>query len=415
MKIPLSVAMIGVRGLPATDGGAEKGAEGLSLALARRGHQVTVYGRSGYCDRGLRYYNGVRQIPLTQVDTKHLEAVSHTALATAHALARRREYDLIHFHATGPSLFCWFPVLNGVPTVGTIQGLDWKREKWGTVARTVLRLGARVASTVPDETIVVSRVLQSLVRQAYGRESHYIPNGVELPERSSAGDLQTLVRKPYILFLGRLVPEKQVHVLLSAFAKVSKDVQLIIAGSPSHSDEYAAEIRQMAATDRRVTFVGSRYGAEKVWLLRNAAVFVQPSTIEGLPIALLEALACDQLTIVSDIPENVEAITVGQNQHGLVFRTRDGDDLALKVQQALDPEFAARHRVPSVGRLVREQYSWDCIAEQTEAVYCLALDRRRENGRLARAIPRLARVDNGSGLSASFSERNMREPGESTA
>src|SRR5581483_6171424 len=236
---PLSIAMIGVRGLPASDGGAEKGAEGLSIALARRGHRVTVYGRRGYCDASLLAYEGVRQIPLGQVNTKHLEAITHTAWATVHALSRRDDdYDLIHFHATGPSLLSWAPVLRGIPTVGTIQGLDWKREKWGPVAKTALRLAARAAATVPDETIVVSRVLQDAIKRAYGRESHYIPNGVELPDSPAATGVEGVDDRPFVLYLGRLVPEKQVHLLIDAFARVGGDVQLVIAGSSSHSNGY---------------------------------------------------------------------------------------------------------------------------------------------------------------------------------
>lgn len=351
------------------------------MALARRGHRVIVYGRRGYCDPHLLAYHGVRQIPLRQINTKHLEAITHTAWATTHALARRSEYDLIHFHATGPALLSWLPVVSGVPTVATIQGLDWKREKWGRTAKMTLRLAARVAATVPDETIVVSQVLRRLIRDVYGRESHYIPNGVELPDTISESGIEGIDDRPFILFLGRLVPEKQVHVLIDSFARVNADVQLVIAGSSSHSDSYVEELRRTAAPDARIRFVGSRYGAEKSWLLRNAAVFVQPSTIEGLPIALLEALACDRLTIVSDIPENVETVTLGDRPHGLVFRTGDSEDLAEKLNRSLLPHSAGT-RMPGVGDLVRERYDWDRIAAATELVYLRALARRGRRGRV---------------------------------
>jgi glycosyltransferase involved in cell wall biosynthesis len=378
----ISVAMIGTRGLPASDGGAEKGVEGLALALARRGHSVTVYGRLGYCDSRLRTYKGVRQIPLGQIRTKHLEAITHTALATAHALVVDRSYDVIHFHATGPALLSLVPRSLDIPTVATIQGMDWKREKWGRAAKSVLRLAARVASTVPDETIVVSRVLQELVQEAYGQQTHYIPNGVELPESTALGGFEGIGEVPFVLFLARLVPEKQVHVLIDAFKRVRGDVQLVIAGSSSHSNAYAVQIHELAARDPRIKVVGSRYGAEKAWLLRNAAVFVQPSTIEGLPIALLEALSCDRLTVVSDIPENVETVTLQDRPHGLVFRTGDAVDLAEKIQQALTSGHGAQLRTPGVGDLVRERYDWDRIAEQTENVYRRAVDKRRR-----RSIP----------------------------
>ena len=368
--------MIGTRGLPASDGGVEMAVEALSRELVKRGHRVTVYGRRGYCDPSLRLHEGIHQIPLAQANTKHLEAISHTALATGHALARG-DYDLVHFHATGPSLLSWLPQIKGIPTLVTIQGMDWKREKWGPAARQILRLAALVASTIPDETVVVSRVLQRLLLDNYGRESHFIPNGVDLTGLTDSRPVERLGMRPFALFLGRIVPEKQVHLLIEAFSRLPGDFQLAIAGSGTHSDEYVEIVRRLAAADERVVLLGSRYGAEKAWLLRHATVFVQPSTIEGLPIALLEALACDQFTIVSDIPENIEAVTLEDDEpYGLVFRTGDVDDLAQKLGQALAPSSSLLADTPPVGTLVRKRYDWESLTEQTELVYRQALTRR---------------------------------------
>jgi glycosyltransferase involved in cell wall biosynthesis len=367
--------MIGTRGLPASDGGVEIAVEALSRELVKRGHRVTVYGRRGYCDPRLRLHEGIRQVPLPQINTKHLEAISHTALATSHALLSGGN-DLVHFHATGPSLLSWLPHLKRIPSVVTIQGMDWKREKWGASATNVLRFAARVASTVPDETIVVSRVLQKQLTKSYGRESHYVPNGVDLTGMTEAQPVEGLGDRPFALFLGRIVPEKQVHLLIEAFSRLQGDFQLAIAGSSSHSDEYVQTVRQLAAADQRVVLLGSRYGAEKAWLLENSTVFVQPSTIEGLPIALLEALACDCFTIVSDIPENVEAVTLRDDvPYGLVFRTGDVEDLTQKLGQALLPGSRLAGDTPPAGQLVRERYDWERIAEQTELVYRGALAR----------------------------------------
>lgn len=350
--------------------------EALSRELARRGHSVTVYGRRGYCDPNLPLHEGIHQIPLAQVNTKHLEAISHTTLATSHALTCG-DYDLVHFHATGPSLLSWMPQLKGTSTVATIQGMDWKREKWGLAARSVLRVAAKAAATIPDETIVVSRVLQGLLKENYGRESHYIPNGVDLTTMTGSQAVDGLGERPFALFLGRIVPEKQVHLLIEAFSLLQGDFQLAIAGSGTHSDEYVETVRRLAAADERVVLLGSRYGPEKAWLLKHATVFVQPSTIEGLPIALLEALACDQFTIVSDIPENVEAVTVEDDQpYGLVFRTGDVQDLAQKLGEVLSPASRLPGDTPPVGGLVRERYDWKHLTDKTELVYQQALARR---------------------------------------
>jgi glycosyltransferase involved in cell wall biosynthesis len=361
--------MIGTRGLPATDGGVEMAVEALSRELARRGHHVTVYGRRPYCDPDLRWHEGIHQIPAPAANTKHLEAISHTALAAGHCLTTSH-YDLVHFHAIGPSLLSWLPKLRRLPTVATIHACDWKREKWGVVAKSVLRAGVRVAATAPDKTITVSYVLRDMLQKTYGRQPRYIPNGVYLSAMRETLPIEGIGNRPFVLFLGRLVPEKQVHILIQAFTRLQGDFQLVIAGSSSHSDEYVDKVTQLAAADDRVMMIGSRYGAEKAWLLRNAAVFVQPSTLEGQPIALLEALACDRFTIVSDIPENVAVVTLGDDEpFGLIFRAGDVDDLARKLELALSPGSRLLSDTPGCGQLVQDRYDWARIAGETEAVY----------------------------------------------
>ena len=344
----LSIAMVGARGLPATDGGVETAVEALSRELAKRGHRVTVYGRRPYCDPSLEERDGVRQVALPVIDTKHLEAISHTVLASGHCAARGG-YDVVHFHAVGPSLLSWLPRLRRQATVATVHACDWKREKWGAVARGVLRTGALVASTVPHETIVVSQALRRLLMEEHGRETRYIPNGVDLPRSAEARPIEGVGSRPFALFLGRIVPEKQVHLLIEAFSRMQGDFELLIAGGTSHSDDYLRTVEQLAGDDDRVTMLGPRHGAEKAWLLQNAAVFVQPSTLEGQPIALLEALSCERATIVSDIPEHLEVVGPdGADTGSLVFRTGDAGDLARKLE-------ARAERGPAVGPAVRDR------------------------------------------------------------
>jgi glycosyltransferase involved in cell wall biosynthesis len=368
----LSIAMVGARGLPATDGGIEMAVEALSRELVKRGHRVTVYGRRPYCDPSLDEQDGVRQVSLPVVDTKHLEAISHTVLASGHCAARGG-YDVVHFHAVGPSLLSWLPRLRRQATVATVHACDWKREKWGAIARGVLRTGALVASTVPHETIVVSQTLRQLLLEEHGRETRYIPNGVDLPRSTEARPIEGVGSRPFALFLGRIVPEKQVHLLVEAFSRVRGDFELLIAGGTSHSDGYLRSVERLADGDDRVTMLGSRHGAEKAWLLQNAAVFVQPSTLEGQPIALLEALSCERPTIVSDIPEHLEVVGSGDGDaRSLVFRTGDIGDLTRTLELALSAGTQAGGP-PRSGELVREHYDWARIAGETESVYAQAV------------------------------------------
>jgi len=361
--------MIGTRGLPASYGGGEMAVEALSRELVKRGHKITVYGRSAYCDSQLRELAGIEHIPLPQINTKHLEAISHTVLSTAHAIARR-DYDVIHFHATGPTMLSLATASLRIPTVATIHGLDWQREKWGTAARQALRVATRVTATVPNRTIAVSRELAHYLDAHYATTTSYIPNGVSLTGLDEVLPVEGLRAGRFVLLLGRIVPEKQAHVLIRAFRMVEGDYRLAIVGPSSHSDSYVNEVKQLAKQDERVLLLGPRYGPEKAWLLRNAAVFVQPSTLEGLPLALLEALALDQFTIVSDIPGNVEAVTlVGDQPYGLVFRVGDVNDLAVKLTLALSPDSHLSRHTTRVGHLVRERYDWARVARETELVY----------------------------------------------
>jgi glycosyltransferase involved in cell wall biosynthesis len=378
----LTIAMIGTRGLPSSYGGVEVAVEALSRELVRRGHRVSVYGRSAYCDPRVRELDGVEQIPLPQINTKHLEAISHTVLATCHAVSRRR-FDVIHFHATGPAMLSVLTRACKVPTVATIHGLDWRREKWGAVARGSLRVAARIAATVPDRTIAVSSELARSLSSRYETSAAYIPNGVHLDGLDEQLAIDGLQPGRFILQLGRIVPEKQAHVSIRAFKEVDGDYRLAIAGPSSNSDAYLREVEELAEQDERVCMLGPRYGPEKAWLLRNAAAYVQPSTLEGLPITLLEALALDQLTIVSDIPENMEAVTFADEPpYGLVFRAGDVEDLTHKLTLALSRSSRLPADTPGIGRRVRERYDWERVADETEAVYRRALARGEREAEL---------------------------------
>jgi glycosyltransferase involved in cell wall biosynthesis len=364
---PLRIAMIGLRGVPATYGGVERAVEELAAHLAVRGHDITVYARAAYSEPGRTTHRGVRIKRLPQINTKHLEAASHTVLSLLHALGSRR-FDVIHLHATGPGAMSAVPRLARVPVVVTIQGLDWRREKWGPGARAVLRLASRLAVVSPNRAIVVSRELERYYREELDAATSYIPNGVDSQPPPPAETMMELQADSYVLFLGRLVPEKHVHTLIRAYRQVPGSAPLVIAGPGSHSPAYVEELTRLAEQDDRVRMLGPRYGDEKAWLLHNAAAFVQPSSIEGLPIALLEALAAGCYPVVSSIPENLEPVTVEGHQLGASFRV--GDEAALaQVLRAVLESTDRRATGERLSAHVRREYDWSMIAARTEAVY----------------------------------------------
>lgn len=392
---PLRVAMIGLRGIPATYGGVERAVEELAAHLAERGHDVTVYARTAYSAGDVDEFRNVSIKRLPQINTKHLEAASHTFLAMLHALVRDR-FDVIHLHATGPGALAPVARLAGVPVVVTIQGLDWRREKWGKGARKVLQLASQLAAKSPDRAIVVSRELERYYRDELGAITSYIPNGVNSEQPPAEPTMHDLEPDSYVLFLGRLVPEKHVHTLIRAYRRVPGSMPLVIAGPGTHSPEYVTEISRLAAEDERVRVLGPQYGAEKAWLLHNARVFAQPSSIEGLPIALLEALSAGCFPLVTSIPENLEPVTVDGERLGVSFPVGDEAALADALQSAIEHPARARAAEHLREHVMRE-YDWGSIAGRTEAIYRAIHSRstvrgpstRREGGRgLASGRPR---------------------------
>jgi glycosyltransferase involved in cell wall biosynthesis len=247
----------------------------------------------------------------------------------------------------------------------TVQGLDWKRKKWGRFAATVLRLGERAAVLLPDATMVVSRTLQQHYQSQYGAQTIYVPNGTRMRERHSSPRLKEwgLDAGNYILFLGRLSPEKNCHLLIEAYKEIATPVKLVLAGGSSYTEEYATQLRNHG--DNRIRLLDWTSGKALEELLTNAMLFVLPSDIEGMSLALLDAMGAGVCVLASDIPENVEVV------EGAGFTFQRGDVTGLRRMLALlisDPEMrevavhAARERI-------RDGHLWPQIAEQIEKVY----------------------------------------------
>jgi len=357
------VAYIGQKGLPATYGGVERHVEELAARVAAAGHDVCVYNRAHYNAEAPARYRGVEVVTLPSLATKHLDAISHVAVCSAHALANGA--DLVHYHAIGPALLSWTPRLRGAVSLVTVHGRDWQRPKWGAVATLALRGGEWVAMHAPAETIVVSRALADELAARYGRAVRYIPNGIVL-EGDDPEFLAGLGVAPqrYVLFASRLVPEKGAHYLIEAWRQLRTDLTLVMAGDSSFSSDYVESLRA-GCTDLRVLFPGYVYGRSLATLFRNAALFVLPSDVEGLPIVLLEALGYGTPVLASDIAPNREVV----GDLGDTFAASDVGDLERKLEAALGELPRLRHQARAAATTVLRIYDWDVIAAQTIEVY----------------------------------------------
>jgi glycosyltransferase involved in cell wall biosynthesis len=366
----LRIAMIGQKGVPATHGGIEIHVQELGSRLAARGHEVTIFCRRTYTSDERASFRGMRLRHLSTIGTKHLDAITHSAAATVAAMREPDPYDVIHYHAEGPGALAIAPRLaSSAKVVVTIHGLDHDRAKWSPPARALLRVAGWLSARVPDATVTVSRDLTGFYARRYGCPAVYIPNGVVEPAASESGPAPLgLGRDRYVLFVGRLVPEKRPDALISAFRSIPGEVRLVIAGGGSFTSPYVKRLRAQAGGDGRIVFAGYVYGKELRSLYRNAAAFVLPSSLEGLPLTLLEAVAAGTPVVVSDIPPNVEV--VGEDGPGhRVFPGADLDALRTCLMASLADPSSERLGVAHLRRRVLSHYSWDANADATERLY----------------------------------------------
>jgi glycosyltransferase involved in cell wall biosynthesis len=390
---PLHIAMVGQKGLPATYGGIEHVVSETGRRLADRGHTVTVFTRTSYAAVPESPYLGMNVVPAFTIASKHLDAIVHSATSTAKALTTHR-CDVVHYHALGPGLMAPLPrYLSRSKVVLTVHGLDHERSKWGSRAQSVLRLAHWVSGHVPDRTLVVSETLRRHYADTFGRDAEHVPNGVDLPEHVPASAIADLGLEPgrYVLFVGRIVPEKWPDKLIEAFRSVDRDVRLAVVGDSSWTDEFTTSVRELAARDPRVVLAGYQFGERLSALYEHAGGFVQPSLVEGLPLTLLEAVSHGLPVLVSDIPPHLEVVApegsdlAGATDDGgspcradrpgatdaavVTFAAGDVDDLVRGLTTLVDRFPVSRVAAAALRERTLGRYDWDAATDRLEQVY----------------------------------------------
>ena len=362
LRPKLRVAFIGGRGVISKYSGIESYYEEAGKRLAQMGHELTVYCRS-YFTPALAEHNGMRLVRLPTLRTKHLETLVHTMLSTIHVLTQR--CDVVHYHALGPALFSFIPRLFGKKTVVTVQGLDWQRKKWGRLASAVLRLGERASVALPNGTMVVSRTLHEHYWERFGVSTAYVPNGGVMRERRRADRLSDweLKSRNYILFLGRFSPEKGCHLLIEAYEQLDTQVKLVLAGASSYCDDYSRELRTHASD--RIKMLDWVSGEALDELLTNAMLFVLPSDLEGLSLALLDAMGAGLCVLATDVPENREVV----KDVGFTFERGNATDLAGMLRFLIANPVVREAAGRAARKRIRERYLWSDVAANVAQVY----------------------------------------------
>ena len=373
MERDLRIAVFGQKRL-SREGGVEIVVKELCTRMAQQGCQVTCYNRSGHHVSGAEYddidntnYEGIRQKCVPTIEKKGLAAVSASAFAALYSAFGK--YDVVHIHAEGPAFFSWLPKMFGKRVVVTIHGVDWQREKWQSgFGSKFIRQGEKNAVKYADEIIVLSKDVQDYFKETYGRETHFIPNGVNRPQIRKANLITEkfgLKKDSYILFLGRLVPEKGIRYLVEAFKNVKTDKKLVIAGGSSDTDPFMEELKGLAKDDERILFTGFVQGAMLDELYSNAYIYTLPSDLEGMPLSLLEAMSYGNCCLVSDIPECAEVV----EDKALIFKKADVQDLQEKLQDACDHPQKVEAYKKQAADFICEKYNWDEVVKETMKLY----------------------------------------------
>lgn len=365
----MRIAFIGQKGIDLGEkgGGIEQHVGKLASELVSRNHDVTVYARRAYAANSKSNKGKIKLKFIPTIYRKNLEAIIHTFLSTIDALFR--PYDIIHFHGVGPATLSWIPRLlkRRARVIVTFHSQDRFHQKWGWIARQYLHLGEIAACWFPHATIAVSHVIQVYCRKYYKRQIIYIPNGATVQRVENSDELEKfdIDSNEYILNVSRLVPHKGQHYLIQAFRRLDTNKKLVLVGAPSYTIDYLKELKALSGDDPRIIFTGYQSGDALKQLFAHAYLYVQPSESEGLPVVVLESMSFGTPVLVSDIPENLEAM----HHAGFSFKNMNVEDLTEKLNSLFAHPEVVTDAAKKVQDVIKNEFNWSVITDKTEALY----------------------------------------------
>jgi glycosyltransferase involved in cell wall biosynthesis len=364
----MRIAMMGSRGIPARYGGSETAIEEIGERLVQHGHEVVAYCRRHNSNTDEKFFKGIERVVLPSINTKNLDTPTHTLLSTLHALLFRRP-DVIHFHGVGNAIVLPLLKLTRVKSVITIDGPDWERPKWGPLASLVLKISARMAARLSDALIIDNRIAQRYFAEHFGTTSAYVPYGAYLEPEEDTDELERLgfEERRYILFVGRLIPDKGVHLLVKAFEGLKTDMKLAIVGDNPYFPDYIRRLK--STTDPRIKFLGYVFGRPYRQLCSHAYVYAHPLLVDGTSPALLQAMGFGNCILSSAVPEALDVI----GDAGFSFRYDDAEDLRRMLQKLIDDPALVEQARHKARQRVAELFNWDRVTAEHEQVYQAAL------------------------------------------
>ncbi len=363
----MKIAMLGQKKIPSREGGVEIVVEELSTRMVKLGHSVTCYNRKSNKKNveTKNEYKGINIKQVFTVDKKGFAAMTSSFFACLRA--GFSDCDVVHIHAEGPAFFSFIPKFLGKRVIVTVHGLDWNRAKWGRFASRYIKAGEKNAVRFSDKIIVLSENTKKYFKDTYNKETCFIQNGVNKPEKVKIEELNKfgLTKDGYILYLGRIVPEKGIHYLIEAFKQTKTDKKLVIAGGSSDSDEYFKKTVDISKDDSRIIFTGFVTGQILEELYSNAYIYCLPSDLEGMPLSLLEAMSYGNCCLVSDIPECAEVV----EDKALLFENGNIQSLKEKLCFLLQNESTVNEYKNNASNFICNKYNWDEVVKKTLEIY----------------------------------------------
>ena len=367
----LNIALLGTRGIPASYSGFETCVEQLGQRLVERGHKVTVYCRSHHITYDQPFYKGIRLVKHGTIPNKYLDTIVHSFISSMHTLTQH--YDIALYFIAGNSPVTWIPRIVGTKTILNVDGLDWKREKWPSIAKKYIQFAEYLATKLPNLYITDSEVVQNYYHDRYKSTPPYIPYGSDveiLPPGETLAKFG-LESGKYILFVGRLVPENCAHHLIDAFKLLDSELKCVIVGDAAYADQYINSLKARASEDPRIIFTGYVFGKGYNELGSNANIFVETSGVGGTHPALTEAMGFGNCVIVHNTPENLETI----GDAGFSYDGKMGAEDLLKVLKTVisRKEIVNDYRARAKTR-AKLKFSWNIVTDEYEKLFFDAIN-----------------------------------------
>jgi glycosyltransferase involved in cell wall biosynthesis len=359
----MRIAILGTRGIPANYGGFETFAEQLSVRLARKGHEVTVYGRSNYIRIREKTYRGVRLVVLPNIMHKYLDTPAHTLLCTMHAVFGK--YDLLFFCNSANAVSTGVARAFGKRVVLNVDGLEWKRAKWNAFGRAVYRFSEFLSTFVPNCIVTDAKSVRQYYLDRFHKDSVWIPYGTPVGRSDGAETLarRGLKKNGYILYVSRLEPENNAHVVIQAYERVKTKLPLVIVGDAPFSTEYIRSLK--SHRDPRILFTGYVFGQGYEELQSHAYCYIQATEVGGTHPALVEAMGHGNCILANDVPEHREVL----GDAGLYFTAGRPETLVRSLDGVLRRPGAAE----DFGRRAMERaeihFSWDAVTNDYERLF----------------------------------------------